>query len=217
MYIPHANAERRPETMLDFIESRAFGALVTSSPSEGLFATHLPLVLDRSRGSNGVLEGHVARGNPHHWLASADAGALVIFQGADAYITPAWYAAKAEHGRVVPTWNYVAVHAYGTLRFIDDVEFLARHLDALTDRHERGRAEPWSTADAPAEYIAQLRKAIVGVELTITRLEGKWKMSQNRSDADIDGVITGLSSSANEGDRAVAAIVQARRPSARTD
>jgi transcriptional regulator len=212
MYIPHANAEHRPETMLDFIDARAFGALITASPADGVFATHLPLVLDRTRGEHGVLEGHVARGNPHHRLSQATGEALVIFQGADAYVTPTWYAAKAEHGRVVPTWNYVAVHAYGTLRFVDDVEFLARHLDALTERHESPRAQPWSTSDAPPEYIEQLRRGIVGVELTITRLEGKWKMSQNRSDADIDGVVRGLASSPRDADRAVAAIVDERRP-----
>lgn len=215
MYIPHANAEHRPETMLDFIESRAFGALVTASPSSGLFATHLPLVLDRARGALGVLEGHVARGNPHHQLALAEGDALVIFQGADAYVTPSWYAAKSEHGRVVPTWNYVAVHAYGALRFIDDAGFLTRHLDALTARHESRRERPWSVADAPAEYIEQLRRGIVGVELAITRLEGKWKMSQNRSDADIDGVVRGLASSPDEGDRTVATIVDERRPTNR--
>jgi transcriptional regulator len=112
----------------------------------------------------------------------------------------------------VPTWNYVAVHAYGTLRFVDDVAFLARHLDALTSRHEGGRERPWSAADAPPDYIAQLRRGIVGVELTVTRLEGKWKMSQNRSDADIDGVVRGLASSPSDADREVAAIVDARRP-----
>ena len=212
MYIPHANAEHRVETMLDFIESRAFGALVTASPTDGLFATHLPLVLDRTRGERGILEGHVARGNPHHCLALAQGDALVIFQAADAYITPSWYAAKAEHGRVVPTWNYVAVHAYATLRFVDDDAFLARHLDALTARHESGRERPWSTADAPADYLAQLRRGIVGVELTITRLEGKWKMSQNRSDADIDGVVRGLANSPDGRDRDVAAVVEQRRP-----
>jgi transcriptional regulator len=213
MYIPHANAEHRPETMLDFIEARAFGALVTSSPGHGLFATHLPLVLHRDRGEHGVLEGHVARANPHHTHEVGDA--LVIFQGADAYVTPSWYAAKAEHGRVVPTWNYVAVHAHASLRFVDDERFLIRHLEALTNRHESGRELPWSVADAPAEYLAQLRRGIVGVELTITRLEGKWKMSQNRSDADIDGVVRGLAGSPHEGDRATAAIVEERRPKAR--
>ncbi|HEV7990357.1 MAG TPA: FMN-binding negative transcriptional regulator [Gemmatimonadaceae bacterium] len=217
MYIPHANAEHRPETMFAFIEARAFGTLVTASPADGLFATHLPLVLDRTRGDHGILEGHVARGNPHHEHSLASSEALVIFQGADAYITPSWYAAKSEHGRVVPTWNYVAVHAYATLRFVDDVGFLARHLEALTRRHEAGRERPWSMTDAPAEFIAQLQRGIVGVELTINRLEGKWKMSQNRSDADIDGVVRGLSASPLAGDRDVAAIVEERRPVPRTE
>jgi transcriptional regulator len=212
MYIPQSNAEHRTETMLDFIEANPFGALVTASPPEGLFATHLPLVLDRPRGPHGTLEGHVARANPHHRQAPASGDALVIFQGPDAYITPSWYAAKAEHGRVVPTWNYVAVHAYGTLRFVEDDAFLQRHLDALTNRHEAGRERPWATADAPGDYLAQLRRAIVGVELVITRLEGKWKMSQNRSQADIDGVEQGLASSPREGDRVVAGIVAERRP-----
>ena len=211
MYIPSSNAEHRPDVMLDFIEAHPLGALVTAG-GEGLFATHLPLVVDRTRGAHGVLEGHVARANPHHRLPHAAGEALVIFQGPDAYVTPAWYAAKAEHGRVVPTWNYVAVHAYGTLRFVEDRDFLRRHLEQLTARHEAGREHPWAVTDAPADYVAGLERAIVGVELTITRLEGKWKMSQNRPAADIDGVVRGLGESPRAGDRAVAAIVEARRP-----
>jgi transcriptional regulator len=210
MYIPPSNAEQRPEVMLDFIEAHPFGALVTASPADGLFATHLPLVLARARGPNGTLQGHVARANPHHRHAASEA--LVIFQGPDAYITPSWYAAKGEHGRVVPTWNYVAVHAYGTLRFVEDADFLRDHLHALTTRHEAPRDPPWAVQDAPAEYIDSLIRAIVGVEIEITRLEGKWKMSQNRSDADIDGVVRGLAESNETADRAVAAIVEARRP-----
>lgn len=210
MYIPPSNAEHSPEVMLGFIEAHPLGALVTSSP-EGLFATHLPLVLDRSRGEHGVLQGHVARANPHHRQATAGE-ALVIFQGPDAYITPSWYPAKAEHGRVVPTWNYVAVHVHGALRFIDDAGFLRRHLELLVTRHEAGREHPWSVDDAPAQYIEAQHRAIVGVEIEITRLEGKWKMSQNRSAADIDGVVRGLAASPRATDRAVAEIVDARRP-----
>jgi transcriptional regulator len=210
MYIPPSNAEHRPEVMLGFIEAHPLGALVTSS-GEGLFATHLPLVLDRAAGPHGTLEGHVARANPHHRQA-ADGEALVIFQGPDAYVSPAWYAAKAEHGRVVPTWNYVAVHAYGTLHFTDDPAHLRRHLEALTARHEAGRPEPWAVDDAPAEYVEGLQRAIVGVRIEITRLEGKWKMSQNRSAADIDGVVRALAGSSSAVDRAVAEIVDARRP-----
>lgn len=210
MYIPPTNAEQRPEVMLDFIEAHPFGALVTASSVDGLFATHLPLVLDRERGPYGTLQGHVARANPHHRHAASEA--LVILQGPDAYITPSWYAAKAEHGRVVPTWNYVAVHVYGTLRFVEDADFLRGHLHALTTRHEAPRDQPWAVQDAPPEYVDGLIRAIVGVEIEITRLEGKWKMSQNRSDADIDGVVRGLGESLEAADRAVAAIVEARRP-----
>ena len=214
MYIPPSNAEHRPEVLLDFIDAHPFGALVTAS-ADGLFATHLPLVLDRARGAHGTLEGHVARANPHHRLEPATGESMVIFTGPDAYVTPAWYASKAEHGRVVPTWNYVAVHVYGTLRFVDDRAFLRRHLEQLTARHEDGREHPWAIGDAPPEYIDQLERAIVGFELAITRIEGKWKMSQNRPAADIDGVVRGLAGSPDPGDRAVAAIVDARRPGAR--
>jgi len=210
VYVPSSNAEHDVGTMLDFVAAHPFGALVTQS-ADGLVATHIPFVVDRARGPFGALEGHVARANPHHRVA-AEGEALVIFTGPDAYVTPAWYPSKAEHGRVVPTWNYVAVHAYGTLRFTDDRAFLERHLAELTGRHEAGRAAPWSVTDAPADYVAALTRAIVGVELVVTRLEGKWKMSQNRPDADIDGVVHGLAGSDSARDRAVAAIVAERRP-----
>jgi transcriptional regulator len=207
MYIPPSNAEHDRSVIFDFIESNPLGALVTSS-ADGLFATHLPLVLHRTRGEHGTLEGHVARANPHHRQALTSNEALVIFTGPEAYITPSWYAAKQEHGKVVPTWNYVAVHAYGTLRFIEDEAYLRRHLEELTTRHESQRPEPWAVTDAPADYISAMVKAIVGVELTITRLEGKWKMSQNRSAADIAGVVRGLSASEDAEERAVGNIVR---------
>lgn len=211
MYIPPSNAEHRPEVLFDFIEAHPLGALVTAS-ADGLFATHLPLVLHRGRGAHGVLEGHVARANPHHRLEPAAGEALVIFPGPDAYVSPSWYPAKAEHGRVVPTWNYVAVHVHGALRFVEDGAFLRRHLEELTARHEAGRERPWAVGDAPAEYVAGLERAIVGVEVAITRVEGKWKMSQNRPAADINGVVRGLAASPRAGDREVAEIVAARRP-----
>ena len=159
-----------------------------------------------------MLVGHVARANPHSlFLMDGPLSALVIFTGPDAYITPEWYRTKEETGRVVPTWNYVAVHAYGTLRLNDDPRFLREHLEMLTHRHESGRARPWHVTDAPADYVAQQMKAIVRVELPIDRLEGKWKMSQNRVDADIAGVIRGLGASSSPEDQAVAAIVSERR------
>ena len=206
MYIPAAFEESRPEILLDFVDAHPVAVLVTAVPS--LFATHLPLVLDRTRGPLGTLRGHVARANPHASLGPETA-ALVIFAGPHAYVTPEWYPSKQEHGRVVPTWNYVAVHAAGTLRFVDDPGHLLGHVAALSRRHEAGRERPWSVDDAPPGYVEKLARAIVGVEVEIARLEGKWKMSQNRPAADIAGVIDGLRA---DGEERVAAIVEARRP-----
>ena len=213
MYIPSSFVEDDLPTLHGFLDAHPLALVVTASGPNGLFGTHLPFVLDRTAGPMGTLIGHIARANPHReQLVGRPLDALVIFSGPDAYITPAWYQTKAETGRVVPTWNYVAVHAYGTLRLRDDTEFLRRQLESLTSRHEAPRERPWHVTDAPDEYIAQQMKAIVGIELTIARLEGKWKMSQNRVDADIDGVIHGLQASAVERDRLVADIVAERRP-----
>jgi transcriptional regulator len=210
MYNPSSFAEHDVAVMHDFIEAHPLGALVTASPG-GLFATHLPLVLDRALGPHGTLQGHVARANPHHELAGEGAEALVLFTGPDSYVTPTMYAAKATHGKVVPTWNYVAVHARGRLRFVREPDALRRHLARLTARHEAGRPQPWAITDAPADYIAKQLGAIVGVEIEITRLEGKWKMSQNRSAEDVDGVIEGLAASSDPREREVAEIVRERR------
>ena len=213
MYVPPSFAEQRPEVMLDFIEAHPFGALVTAS-ADGLFATHIPFVLDRSAGAgpHGTLRAHVARANPHATRAPLTAEGLVIFAGPQAYVSPANYPSKARHGKVVPTWNYVAVHAYGAVRFVDDAEFLQRNVAELSARHEAGRPVPWTVDDAPPEYVSALLKAIVGVEIEIARLEGKWKMSQTRPAEDIDGVVAGLGASADPGERAVAELVDARRP-----
>jgi transcriptional regulator len=215
VYIPSSNAEHRPEVMLDYMEAHPLAALVTSS-GEGLIATHLPLLVDRTRGALGILAGHLARANPQQRQARDGDEALVIFSGHDAYITPTFYPAKARDGKVVPTWNYVAVHAYGTLRFTSDPVALRAHLEALTSRHEAPREQPWAVRDAPDEYIARMMGAIVGVEVEITRLEGKWKMSQNRAAEDIDGVIAGLEASGDAAEREVAGIVRARRPTDRS-
>ena len=209
MYIPPLHAEYRPEALHDFMEANPFAVLVTAG-TDGLFATHLPLVLHRTRGAHGALEGHIARANPHHKQTLITPDALVIFSAPNAYVTPAWYPSTAEHGKVVPTWNYVAVHAYGPVTFRDDEPFLRRHLEALVARHEEGREQPWSMSGAPSDYIAQQLRAIVGFELPISRLEGKWKMSQNRVPADVEGVIRGLGASDAESDRAVGDIVRAR-------
>lgn len=218
MYIPRTNSEDRPEVLAAFMAAHPLAALVSAGPAGELWATHLPLVFDPWRGARGVLEGHVARANPHHRLVRPAAErtalreSLVIFSGPEAYVTPSWYPGKEAHGREVPTWNYIAVHAYGTVTLHEDPEWLLAHLARLTDRSEAGRANPWSVSDAPADFVARELKGIVGIELTITRLEGRWKMSQNRTPEDIDGVVRGLGESARAGDRDVAAIVEARRP-----
>jgi len=211
MYNPPSFAEHDAAVMQAFIEAHPLATLVTSSGA-GLIATHLPLLVDRTRGALGTLAGHIARANPQQRQAREGDEALVIFTGHDAYITPAFYASKARDGKVVPTWNYVAVHAYGTLRYVSDPAALRAHLAALTSRHESTRERPWSVNDAPTSYIDKQMGAIVGVEIEITRLEGKWKMSQNRSAEDIDGVIDGLGASSDPRERAVGDVVRERRP-----
>lgn len=179
-------------------------AMVVTHGAQGLQASHLPLMLRPNEGPNGTLYGHFARANPQWKELQEGAEALVIFAGADAYVSPGFYPGKAEHGKVVPTWNYVAVHAYGTARVITDAEPLLDLVSALTDRHEAGRAQPWKVADAPADYIDGMLKAIVGFALPIQRLEGKRKLSQNRSSADMAGVREGLAASPDAQDRALA-------------
>ena len=214
MYIPASYREDDLPTLHAYLDAHPLAALVTAVDGPAsLFATHVPLLLDRSVGPLGTLRGHLARANPHaKQLATGAVPALMLFSGPDAYITPNWYALKAEHGRVVPTWNYVAVHAFGTAVLHDDPEFLLPHLEALTARHEAARSMGWKVTDAPADFIAQQARAIVGLEIRIDRLEGKWKMSQNRSAADIDAVIAGLGASGSPADRVVANIVAERRP-----
>ena len=202
MYIPRLNADQDTPTLHAFISANPFATLVTASG--GLFATHLPLVLRPTDGPLGTLEGHIARANAHHKLVEGETEALVIFTGPHAHITPTWYPSKLENEKVVPTWNYVAVHAYGTVRFHDDEAFLRPHLARLTERHEAACGSEWRTDDPPADYVAQQLKAIVGVEIAIARIEGKWKMSQNRSEADVNGVIDGLRASTDAQDADVA-------------
>ena len=214
MYIPASFREDDLPTLHAFLDAHPLAALVTAVDGPAsLFATHLPILLHRSVGPLGTLRGHLARANPHaRQLATGDVPALVLFSGPDAYITPNWYPLKAEHGRVVPTWNYVAVHASGTAVLRDDPEFLRAHLEALVARHEAARSMAWNVSDAPEEFIESQARAIVALEIRIDRLEGKWKMSQNRAAADIDGVIAGLGASGVPADRVVADIVAERRP-----
>ena len=194
MYVP-AHFKPDDADVQAVLEGIQAADLVTST-GEGLLATLLPFLYDRpgSRagiGELGALVGHVARNNKQ-WKVPAVGEALVIVRGPDAYISPAWYATKREHGRVVPTWNYVTVHVHGRLVIHDDVVWLEALVRRLTERHESFRDDPWSVDDAPPAYIEGQLRAIVGVEILIDRIEGKWKLSQNRSTADIDGAIAGL-------------------------
>ena len=209
MYVPAHFAETRVEVLHGLIRAHPFGALVTLTPG-GLDANHIPFEIDPEPAPFGTLRGHVARGNPVWREAAPGADALVIFQGPDGYVSPAWYPTKAETGKVVPTWNYAVVHAHGPLRVIDDRAWLAAFVTHLTDRHEAGRADPWKVTDAPANFVDGLLGAIVGIEIPVHRLVGKWKVSQNRPDADREGVARAFDGEGGEDARAMAELV--RRP-----
>lgn len=191
MYQPAAHREDRLEVQQSFIDAHPLGILVTAGAS-GLTANLLPFLLDSAKGTKGTLLAHCARANPQWRDHDPSVEALVIFQGPQAYVSPSWYPAKALHGKVVPTWNYVSVHVYGMLIVRDDPAWLRRQIGALTEKMEKGRAAPWSVKDAPPTFIDALTAHIVGLEIEILRIEGKWKLSQNRSKADQAGVAAGL-------------------------
>lgn len=189
MYVPaHFSADT--DTVQGLLARPGALNLVTTTP-QGLLATLLPFVFDPDAGEHGALQGHLARTNPQ-WSEPAVGEALAIIQGADAYVSPSWYASKAEHGRVVPTWNYTTAHVYGRLVIHEDPAWLAAHVRKLTGVHEAGFEQPWAVEDAPERFIAGQLRAIVGVELVISRIEAKAKLSQNRPAADVDGVVAGL-------------------------
>lgn len=207
MYTPSNFAIHDLNELHQHILGTRLGVLVTHG-EQGLQASHLPLLLNVDHGPNGTLYGHFAKANPQWKELQNGAEALVIFAAADAYVSPGFYPAKAEHGKVVPTWNYVAVHAYGPGEVFTDTDRLRDLVGALTDRHEAGRAQPWKVADAPADYIDGMLKAIVGFALPIQRLEGKRKLSQNRNAADIAGVREGLAASPDVHDQALAHLMR---------
>jgi transcriptional regulator len=182
MYVPAHFREDRVEVLLDAMRRIALATLVTEGVG-GIEANHLPLLLE-----DGVLRGHFARANPVWKNLKPETDALAVFLGPHAYVSPSWYPSKAESGKVVPTWNYITVHARGRLTLRDDPAWLRAHVGSLSEAHEAGSKAPWSVTDAPGEYIESLLRAIVGFEISITKLEGKWKLSQNRSAADKDGV-----------------------------
>lgn len=207
MYLPAAFAETRVEVLHALMRERPFATLVTRG-AEGIAADHLPLRLAVGTDGTCRLRGHVARANPL-WRTAAGSEALAIFHGPQAYVTPSWYPTKREHGRAVPTWNYVVVHARGRLAAFDDPQRLRALLDDLVDHHEAMLPEPWRVADAPDDYLATMLGAIVGIEIDVAELTGKWKTSQNQPAENRRGVAAGLGAQAGEEARAMAALVAA--------
>ena len=213
MYVPPHFREDDVAVLHEAMRQARLATLITHG-SQGIAASHIPMLLSPEPAPFGTLEGHLARPNPQSQAGGCEA--LAIFLGPDAYVSPAWYATRRSTGEVVPTWNYVAVHAYGTLRTFDDPERLLDLVTRLTSRHENPRGESWSVADAPSSFIASQLRGIVGLELAISSLEGKWKMSQNRPEADCAGVIRGLERDGGDLERAVARLVAERNPAAGT-
>jgi transcriptional regulator len=191
MYLPPHFREDRLDVQHALMRERPLGTLVTAGPA-GLTANHVPFLLYADEGPFGTLRGHLARANPQLGELAQVAECLAIFHGAEDYISPGWYATKRETGKVVPTWNFVTVHAWGAPRVLDDAAWLRRQVEDLTNVHEARQPAPWRVDDAPADYLATMLTGIVGVEIPIARIEGKWKMSQNRSEADRAGIRDGL-------------------------
>ncbi len=194
LYTPPAFKIDDLNILHDHIEKTGLALMVTAGV-DGPLASHVPLLLDRSIGNYGTLTGHLARANMQTTQSKLDHQALVVFRDAEAYISPNWYATKQEHGRVVPTWNYAVVHARGILKFFDDPQMLRSVVDRLTSHHEAKFPKPWATSDAPKAFIDAQLRGIIGFEILIENLEGKYKLSQNRSAADQAGVTAGLKTS----------------------
>ncbi|MBP1178993.1 FMN-binding negative transcriptional regulator [Methylobacterium sp. PvR107] len=207
MYQPPHFREDSQAAQHALIRAHPLGLLVTAGPG-GLIANPIPFLLDVV-GEHGTLRAHLARANPQGRELAAVEECLVVFQGPQGYVTPSWYASKREHGRVVPTWNYATVHAWGRPRVIEAADWLHRQIADLTALREAPRAAPWAVSDAPEPFVAAQVRALVGVEIPITRIEGKWKMSQNRPGADRDGVIAGFQA---EGEQVLADLIAERSP-----
>ena len=207
MYVNPLHRLTDRETLFALMESHPLGAWVCQGEA-GLVANHVPFLLDRSRGPYGTLIGHVSRANKVWRDLSSGNSSVVMFQGPQAYITPGWYPGKAEHGKVVPTWNYVVAHAHGVAHAIEDREWLFYMLQRLTQVHEAPQAAPWSVSDAPASFMDKMMRAIVGIEIPIDRLEGKLKASQDEAMPDRVGTVRGLREQACDTARAMAALVQ---------
>lgn len=217
MYLPKHFEEPRIETMHELIRAHPLATLVTLT-SDGLDANHIPLHLVADASPYGTLQGHIARANPLWRDAKAGMETLVVFRGPACYVSPSWYATKKETGKAVPTWNYAVVHAHGTLRIVDDARWLRTQIEALTTHHEAHLPHPWSVADAPADYTEKMISALVGIEIEITRLTGKWKTSQNQPAENQAGVIEALRRSGRDEEAAMADLIEARgKPAGQSD
>jgi transcriptional regulator len=211
MYLPKHFEQPDHDAIAQLLAAHPLATLAWQSP-DGLTAEHLPLMWDRAAGDGtlGTLRGHVARANPV-WREATGSPVLAAFQGPQAYVTPSWYPSKAATAKVVPTWNYAVVHMRGTLRVIEDAAWLRALVGRLTDTHEATFAQRWQVDDAPADYIEQMLRAIVGIEIEVISLQGKWKVSQNRSAADREGVAAGLGSLETDAASDMAALVRSER------
>ena len=206
MYISKHHQLKEREAAFSLMVSQPLGAWVCQT-QEGLVANHLPFFLDRTRGPHGVLMGHVARANNVWRQLTLQSPSVVMFQGPQSYITPGWYPSKAEHGKVVPTWNYLVAHVHGTARVVEDCDWMLDMLNRLTDTQEVHQAKPWQVNDAPSDYIEKLMRAVVGIEIAIDRVEGKLKASQDEEMPDRQGTVKGLLSTPGEHCQAMAALV----------
>lgn len=191
MYLPTHFSEQRIAVLHDTIKTNPLGTLISLQES-GLQADHIPFTIVPGPGPHGTLHGHVARANPLCQEIDDNQEALIVFNGPQAYVSPSWYPSKNIHGKVVPTWNYVVVHAYGQLSLIHDTDWLLAHVTAMTAQQEARLQQPWQVSDIPDGFIDKMLTGIVGIEIVLTRLEGKWKLSQNRSAEDRAGVVAGL-------------------------
>jgi transcriptional regulator len=207
MYLPKHFEERDPERLRSLIQRHPLGALVTATES-GLDANHIPFLFADTASGAQQLHGHIARANPLWREVVRDATALVIFQGPESFISPSWYPSKRENASVVPTWNYAVVHVHGVLRCVDDPAWVRSHVEALTREHEGKRDAPWAVTDAPADFIEKMVTAVVGIEISITRLVGKWKVGQNRSISDRIGVVEALQREAAPSGTTMAALIK---------
>jgi transcriptional regulator len=206
LYEPPLHRNENLPQLHALIQERVFGLLISNGP-DGLVASSVPFVLDTAGSKLGTLKVHLARANPQWRDLEASPDTLIVFQGHDHYITPSWYETKRETGKVVPTWNYTMVQAKGRAKVMDDT-WLAQQIEELTRALEQRREAPWAVGDAPADFIAMQRRAIVGIEIEILDIRGKWKTSQNRNAADREGVVAGLEAMGDEDSRAMAEIVR---------